>query len=246
VPRHYDDPGKGNYWMLDPSCDDVFIGGTTGKLRRRSSHSARSRLAFGRAGFPYLGFPNFIREGLPAHLSFSSFYSLPGIMKHPGVYSYLGQNLLPPTGYIDSSNGAIIRPPGIDKYLLHSMTSQSAALSAAAAAAAAVSSASMSRSPPDSSRSSAVSSHLRQLHHSPYASLANPLSTPSFVIPGFGQLCAKSSPLSSSAVHRKMDSDLSPSHEGANSVFNLYPHLFRPFSGSNGDSHKIVSPMITH
>ncbi|XP_037931490.1 fork head domain transcription factor slp1-like [Teleopsis dalmanni] len=44
IPRALDDPGRGHYWTLDSSAEDLTIGETTGRLRRHSS-SAMNRTA---------------------------------------------------------------------------------------------------------------------------------------------------------------------------------------------------------
>lgn len=126
VPRHYDDPGKGNYWMLDPSSEDVFIGGTTGKLRRRTTAASRSRLAAFKRGAvlggyyttPYSltpGWPGSIYPSLPYHLHRAAGYPTPGnSFGPPAGYP---ANLLPGSTNVPTASTIPCRPHAVNPNL---------------------------------------------------------------------------------------------------------------------------------
>lgn len=150
VPRHYDDPGKGNYWMLDPSADDVFIGGSTGKLRRRTTAASRSRLAAFKRSligpmFTGLGYPQFNQFLYPPQAAASAAPNPSLLASMYGRYNpFVPKNpALPPSPFaaaaarVNPAMAAAANYSNMERLLSAAMPPQTHPAAAAAAAAAA-------------------------------------------------------------------------------------------------------------
>ncbi|XP_050755037.1 forkhead box protein I2 [Gymnogyps californianus] len=61
VPRDEDDPGKGNYWTLDPNCEKMFDNGNFRRRRKRRAEAGAPEGAGGSGGGPRASCPAGLR-----------------------------------------------------------------------------------------------------------------------------------------------------------------------------------------
>ena len=99
IPRPYNDPGKGNYWTLDPTSDELYIAGASGKLRKKPKRPMdRARLFYGSPYSP-------VSYGDPCFRPIHSLPTYSGLFppQHGGLAQTGAPPPLPPPPYTSST-----------------------------------------------------------------------------------------------------------------------------------------------
>ncbi|XP_044133725.1 forkhead box protein I1 [Bufo gargarizans] len=114
VPRDEDDPGKGNYWTLDPNCEKMFDNGNFRRKRKRKSDSNGQLSSDKSEGSPLSNSPkNGEHQDMLESSSPGADDSSEKRLSPPAITPCLNNFLSSMTSYVNSAN-SVSRPLGLN------------------------------------------------------------------------------------------------------------------------------------
>ncbi|XP_056425422.1 forkhead box protein I1 isoform X2 [Hyla sarda] len=115
VPRDEDDPGKGNYWTLDPNCEKMFDNGNFRRKRKRKSDTAGQLSSEKSEGSPLSNSPkNGEHQDMLESSSPEADDSSQKRLSPPAITPCLNNFLSSMTAYVNTTN-SVSRPLGLNE-----------------------------------------------------------------------------------------------------------------------------------